>query len=127
MAVSVQLTDPARVAGFVVPGSKVAVFASGTGTASDAATTGEFTRLLLDSVEVIGVGQTTVLSTTTATGGAQTTEAIPQTILTLALTLQEAQKVLFASRPPGELAFGLLNDQSAVGRTDGVTANNLFG
>ncbi len=30
MAVSVQLTDPARVAGFITPGSKVSVFMSGT-------------------------------------------------------------------------------------------------
>ncbi|HLL08159.1 MAG TPA: hypothetical protein VK393_05825, partial [Nocardioidaceae bacterium] len=79
-------------------------------------------------VQVIGVGQTTVMSTTTSeTGGAQTTEAIPQTILTLALDLREAQQVLFASRPPGELAFGLRNDQSPAGKTVGITASNLFG
>ena len=128
MAVSVQLTDPARVAGFVVPGSKVSVFASGTGVGTAETPAGEFTRLLLPDVQVIGVGQTTVMSTTTSeTGGAQTTEAIPQTILTLALDLREAQQVLFASRPPGELAFGLRNDQSPIGKTVGVTANNLFG
>jgi pilus assembly protein CpaB len=128
MAVSVQLTDPARVAGFVVPGSQVSVFASGTGVGTAETPAGEFTRLLLPDVQVIGVGQTTVMSTTTSeTGGAQTTEAIPQTILTLALDLREAQQVLFASRPPGELAFGLRNDQSPAGKTVGITASNLFG
>ena len=129
MAVSVQLTDPARVAGFVVPGSQVSVFASGTGVGTAGMPAGEFTRLLLPDVQVIGVGQTTVMSTTTTseTGGAETTEAIPQTILTLALDQREAQQVLFASRPPGELAFGLRNDQSPVGKTVGITANNLFG
>jgi len=128
MAVSVQLTDPARVAGFVVPGSQVSVFASGTGVGTAETPAGEFTRLLLPDVQVIGVGQTTVMSTTTSeTGGAQTTEAIPQTILTLALDLREAQQVLFASRAPGELAFGLRNDQSPVGKTVGITASNLFG
>ena len=126
MAVSVLLTDPARVAGFVVPGSNVSVFASGTQTDAGGATLGEFTRLLLPTAEVIGVGQTTLLSTTTTVGsGAQTTEEIPQTILTLALDLEDAQRVLFAART-GELAFGLLTDSSDVGRSTGVTATNLF-
>ncbi len=62
MAISLELTDPQRVAGFVSPGSSVAVFAS-LGTACAAGTTAlEPTepqiRLLLAEVPVIGVGQT---------------------------------------------------------------------
>ena len=52
-AVSVNLTDPARVAGFVNPGSEVAIYYSAIGGS------GPFTRLLLDRVTVIGVGSTT--------------------------------------------------------------------
>ena len=50
-------------------------------------------RLLLADVEVIGVGTTTLLSTTTTDEtGAQTTEEIPKTILTLALDPGRTQK-----------------------------------
>jgi pilus assembly protein CpaB len=128
IAVSVQLTDPARVAGFVVPGSEVAVFASGTSTDAGGTTLGNFTRLLLPSAEVIGVGQTALLSTTTVVedGAAQTVEEIPKTILTLALSVEDSERVLFAARAPGELAFGLLTDKSDVAKSDGVTSTNLF-
>ncbi len=120
LAVSVNLTDPARVAGFVNPGDKVAVFMSGT------QDKGPFTRMLLPSVQVIGVGTTTVVSTTkTAADGAQTTDQLPKTLLTLALTQDEAERVLFASGN-GELAFGLLNKDSQVSVSGGVSMTNLF-
>ena len=131
MAVSVSLTDPARVAGFITPGAKVAIFASGTladGSEDPGATsTGTFTQLLLPSVDVIGVGTTTVLSTTTTDEtGAATTEQLPKTLLTLALTQDEAQKVIFASNN-GQLALGLLNKDSKVRVGPAVTFQNLFG
>ncbi|MGH3471611.1 MAG: RcpC/CpaB family pilus assembly protein [Nocardioidaceae bacterium] len=128
MAVSVQLTDPARVAGFVTPGSKVAVFLSSAGSSgtATAGSAGPFTRLLLPNVEVIGVGSTTLLSTTTTTpAGAQTTQQVSQTILTLALTQKQAQQVIFASGN-GTLALGLLNAKSKVSSNPGTTSANLF-
>ena len=121
MAISVNLTDPARVAGFVNPGDNVAVFYNGT--AVDGQPT---TRLLLPRVQVIGVGTTTVVSTTkTDSTGAQTTEQLPRTLLTLALTQDQAQKVLFATSN-GDVALGLLNDESQVFAGRGVSARNLF-
>ncbi|MEP6666145.1 MAG: Flp pilus assembly protein CpaB [Nocardioidaceae bacterium] len=131
MAVSVQLTDPSRVAGFITPGSKVAVFMSSTGTSqtsSSGTTTAAdpFTRLLLPEVDVIGVGTTTVLSTTTTDeSGAATVEQLPKTLLTLALTQDQAEKVMFASGN-GTLALGLLNDKSKVKSGSGVTNKSLF-
>jgi len=120
LAVSVNLTDPARVAGFVNPGDQVAVFMQGTGD------NGPFSRLLLPKVEVIGVGTTTVVSTTTTdSSGAQTTEQLPRTLLTLALDQSEAEKVLYAGGN-GELALGLLNDDSRVRAGQGVSGQNLF-
>ena len=56
-------------------------------------------KLLMADVEVIGVGTTTLLSTTTTDEtGAQTTEEIPKTILTLALSQEDAEKVILAKR-----------------------------
>jgi len=117
MAISVQLDDPARVAGFVTPGSHVAIFYS---------TVGGFTRVLLPDVLVIGAGQTTVLSTTTTDeSGAATTEEIPKTILTVGVDQLEADKVIFASKN-GELSFGLLPQGTKVRNDLGVTVSNLF-
>lgn len=122
LAISVNLTDPARVAGFVNPGSQVAIFLNG----SDDSTGKPFTRLLLSRVTVLGVGSTTPVSTTTTDpAGQQTTEQLPRTLLTLAVDQSEAQQVLFASGN-GELAFGLLTPDSAVRSGPGVTAQNLF-
>ncbi len=122
LAISVNLTDPARVAGFVNPGSEVAVFVS----AADVTTGQPMTTLLLERVTVIGVGSTTPVTTTTTTqDGSSTTEQLPRTLLTLALSQEEAQKVIYASKN-GELAFGLLTDQSAVAKGQPVTPDTLL-
>ena len=93
MAVSVNLTDPARVAGFVNPGSQVAIFLTGT----DQGTGFGFSRLLLDRVTVLGVGSTTPVSTTTTDeSGASTTEQLPRTLLTLSVNQNQAEKILLA-------------------------------
>lgn len=130
MAISVNLTDPARVAGFVNPGAEVAIFVSAEPEAFDQS--GEtqklpqFTRLLLPRVPVIGVGTTTLVSTTKTTeDGEQTTEELPRTLLTLAVDQPEAEKILFAARN-GEVAFALLTDDSKVEFGPGVTASNVF-
>ena len=68
---------------------------------------------------------TVVATTTTDASGAQTQEQLPKTLLTLAVSQAEAERVLFASSN-GELAFGLLNNDSAVAASAGVTPNNLF-
>ncbi|HEY0890488.1 MAG TPA: Flp pilus assembly protein CpaB [Nocardioides sp.] len=123
IAISVNLTDPARVAGFVNPGSEVSIFLNG----SDPKDGQAFTRLLLSKITVIGVGSTTPVSTTTTdTTGAQTTEQLPRTLLTLAVTQDEAQKILF-SQGNGELVLGLLNAGSVVTPGAPTTYANLFG
>lgn len=122
LAISVNLTDPARVAGFVNPNSEVAIFLNGT----DAVTGLPYTRMLLPRVTVLGVGSTTPVSTTTTDeSGAAVTEQLPRTLLTLALDQRQAQRVLFA-QTSGELAFALLTEKSAVKPGPGVTALNLF-
>ncbi len=120
IAISVNLTDTARVAGFVNPADKVAIFL----------TTPAFSRLLLTGIDVIAVGTTTVVATTTTDPtGAQTTEQLPRTLFTLAVNQAQAQKLLYASSggaAGGELAFGLLNEDSVVKPNNGATAENLF-
>jgi pilus assembly protein CpaB len=120
IAISVNLTDTGRVAGFVNPGDKVAIFL----------TTPSFSRLLLGGIEVIAVGTTTVIPTTTTdSSGKQTTEQLPRTLFTLGVTQAQAEKILYASSggaAGGELAFGLLNDDSKVQPGPGASADNLF-
>ncbi len=123
VAISVNLSDTGRVAGFVSPGSNVAVFLNG----PTAPTGGDGVRVLLPKVQVIAVGQTTVTqSTTTSAAGSQTTEQLPKTLFTLAVDQRDGEKVMYASTH-GELTFALLNDQSNVRQGPGVTQRNLFG
>jgi pilus assembly protein CpaB len=122
IAMSVNLTDPSRVAGFVNPGSEVAIFLTGT----DVKTGTPFSRLLLDRVTVMGVGNTTPVSTTTTDEtGASTTEQLPRTLLTIAVDQRQMEKVLFA-QANGELAFGLLTENSKVQPDAAMTADELW-
>lgn len=127
MAISVQLGDPQRVAGFVSPGSNVAIFATTGETCNSGSGVKEITtRLLLTDVSVIAVGQTGAAeTTTTAEDGAQTVEAIPTTILTVALDQTDSEKVILASQTSC-LALGLLTEKSNVSPTEGTTFADLF-
>jgi pilus assembly protein CpaB len=124
LAVSVQLGDPARVAGFVEPGSSVAIFLTippGRGGAGQ-----DVTRVLLPKVQVIAAGATTVVSTTTTAEGQTQTEQLPKALLTLAVDQSEAQKVVYGSQH-GQMYFGLLTADSKVDKSDaGVSSENLF-
>jgi pilus assembly protein CpaB len=129
MAISINLTDPDRVAGFVNPGSEVAIFVTTTGAtdAADANTAEPVTaktKILLSRVTVLGVGSTTpVTTTTTAEDGTQQTEQLPRTLLTLALTQDEAQQVILASKTL-EVTFALLTKGSDVKEDLPETTNN---
>ena len=117
------LSDTGRVAGFVNPGANVAVFTNTT--PQDGAEAA--TRLLLPKVQVIAVGATTVVNTTTTNpAGAQTTEQLPKTLFTLSVPQADAERIMYAVGH-GDLTFGLLNDTSKVKTGPGVTAKNLFG
>lgn len=129
VAVSVELTDPARVAGFVNPGSEVAIFVSGdpvlispTGEERQLPT---YTSLLLPKIQVIGVGTTSVTSRNTTEGDQQTIEEVAKTILTLAVDQEQAEKLIFSARN-SELAFALLSADSKVSDNPGVTARDIM-
>jgi pilus assembly protein CpaB len=132
IAISVNLTDPDRVAGNIQNGSNVAIFVTGSLESANGASTdaGESTRLLLPKVQVLNVGspQPPTTSTTTDENGTQTTEQLPRTLLTLAVTQKEAQKVILASKALN-LTFGLLTPDSDVKPGPGTTTQiqSLFG
>lgn len=117
IAVSVSFTDTTRVANFVNPGNSVAIFLNGS-----AAGSGAFSRMLLPRVEVIAVGSTSTTPTQSTAAGAA---AVPATILTFAVTQQQAEKIFFA-QSQGTLSLGLLNGQSQVTPGPGVNSANLF-
>lgn len=131
MAVSIELTDFERVAGFVNPGSEVAIFGTAAapvrilpdGTEQNLASV---TRMILPRVPIIGVGTTSVASrTTTNTEGAQVTEQVPRTILTVAVTQAEAEKLVLADRTL-ELTFALLGGETASRDEPGVNPVDIL-
>ena len=127
MAMSINLTDPARVAGFVNPGSEVAIFING----SDATTGQPYSRVLLTRVKVIAVGSTTPVTTTTTTngqggeGGQQVVESLPRTLITLSVSQVQMQRVLLGQQQ-GELSFALLTEDSKVTLAPPTTTDSLF-
>jgi pilus assembly protein CpaB len=131
LAISVNLTDPDRVAGFVNPGSEVAIFVTNTDAGVEPVTgstgaAGARTRLLLQRVTVLGVGSTTpVTTTTTAEDGTQQTEQLPRTLLTLALSQEDAQKVILASKTL-DVTFALLTKDSAVAPGQTTTGTDVL-
>ena len=110
IAMSVQLGDPERVAGFVVPGSDVTIF--WTDQNGD-------TMTILPNVEVLGTGTTTLSTQTTTDSGESTTSEIPQAILTLQTDQKQAQRIINA-QANGELYFGLLGQDTHT-RTGVIT------
>jgi pilus assembly protein CpaB len=135
IAISVNLTDPDRVAGNIQNGQEVAIFVTGelqksaTTTTPAANTDIQATRLLLPKVTVLNVGSPQPPTTTTSTdeNGTQTTEQLPRTLLTIAVTQKDAQKVIVASKAL-DLTFGLLTADSNVKPGPGTSTliNSLF-
>lgn len=129
IAVSVELGDPQRVAGFVVPGSEVALFAT-VSQATSAAAGGQpgadssLTRLLLPRASVIAVGPATLRPADSDEEEGEE-EPVARAVLTLALSQADAEKLVHATQT-GELYMALLSTTSRTGPGGGVTNANLF-
>jgi pilus assembly protein CpaB len=123
LAVSVQMSDPARVAALLGVNAHVTVFATVTDTKGAART-----DVLLPDVKVLGIGSQTSLNQRSSGSGEQNgAEATPSTIITLELDPQQAKKIVFASTN-GELYFGLIGAGDVAGPGGGsVQADSLFG
>ena len=140
IAMSVELGDPQRVAGFVVPGSEVAIFvtianasnegqepvdpsapapaAGGGGEADDTVT-----RLLLPRTSVIAVGPSTLRPTQSEQPADE--EAVAKAVLTVAVTQAEAERLVHATQG-GSLYMGLLSATSQTAPALGTTNSTLF-
>ena len=107
LAVSVQLSDPARVGNFVTPGSMLTIFASyklkQLDTSAESKVFNEQdvqgTSVLLDNIQVIGMGNTALQSGQQgAQNGAEGEEAAaaqaPSFLVTLAVTPEQATKLV---------------------------------
>ena len=137
LAVSVALSDPARVGSFVTPGSFLTLFATHnlatTGTASAATQAIEATSVLLDNIQVIGVGGTPLQSGTTPTAPAEgeEEEAAAQQqgasfLVTLAVTPEQATKLVHAINSY-TLYAGLRGAEVKVNPKLETTDKNVFG
>jgi pilus assembly protein CpaB len=81
---------------------------------------------MMSRVPVIGVGTTSVSSRTTKDEeGALVTEEVPRTILTLAVTQEDAQKLILADRTL-DLTFALLGADTKSEDTPGVNPVDIL-
>ncbi|MCF6377277.1 Flp pilus assembly protein CpaB [Nocardioides KLBMP 9356] len=131
MAMSVELTDFERVAGFVNPGNEVAVFTTTLNAVQiqpdgKEKKLGTYTRIVLSRNLVLGVGTTSVTSRTTQDeDGGSSTEEVAKTILTIAVTQDQAEKLIQADRT-GELNFALLTDDSKTADEPGAFLSDVY-
>ena len=115
LAITASIDDVSRVGNFVLPGSRVVVFATGS------VGSGNATRVLIPSALVLAIGKQTGLSYS-----AQTISASP--LVTLALTPRDAQKLVLAEQSLKiTLALAYNNDPGALLSTGNqTTQTELF-
>jgi pilus assembly protein CpaB len=136
MAMSVQVQDPQRVGGYVLPGSEVAIFDTFQVEKANPGPVGEpvvdaRTRLLLPRVKVIAVGPTAF----STVGGQRPADEQgsaapagtedPAAVLTLAVDADQAVRLAHAANT-GRLYFALLSKTSLTGDTPAVDNRTLF-
>jgi len=110
MALSISLAGPARVNGFIAPGSQVAVFLTSNGS----------TKVILARVTVIAVGtRTLVPSSGQATGADQQSD-----VVTFGVTAAQAQVLIYA-QSTGSLYLSLLTDNSTVPSLPPTNSTNI--
>jgi pilus assembly protein CpaB len=125
IAVSVELGDPQRVAGFVVPGSEVAIFATVDAAGAVLGADGEYTDVLLPRVSVIAVGPATLRPDATPAPKKKGDDTVTKAVLTVAVSQDEAARLVHGAQT-GELYLGLLSTTSKTGGDAGVSTSNLF-
>jgi pilus assembly protein CpaB len=132
IAMSLTLGDPQRVGTFVRPGSEVVIFDTSTPLVDPTAVnanqpgTGPLltTRVLLDRVLVIGVGESTTTTPATNPDGTPAA-AVSSALLTVAVDQNNAQTLIHALAT-GSLYLGLLGEGTEIVKNNGVTDANLF-
>ena len=148
LAVTVELTDPAKVGQFLVVGSRITVFDTFNVQEADpggVTPAGDHlqdrheytraTRVLLPEVEVLAVGQTTTKQTISDSGAATEQTAVQQpvttttqtvTLVTVAVDQAEAEKLVHGIHT-GTLYFALRSAELEIVPGTGVSDRGLFG
>jgi pilus assembly protein CpaB len=114
MAVTVQVQDSAKVANFVRPGSKIAIYATGQVKASEDTTT----QVLLPEILVLAIGDQ-VLATDSSSGSANSS------LITVSVSPAQAKKLIHASQN-FTLYFGLLGSKVQPDLTSSISNSNIF-
>jgi pilus assembly protein CpaB len=112
MAVSISLAGPARVNGFIVPGSEVAIFM----------TAGGSTQMILDRVKVIAVGTRTLVPSSGQTAASQQ----QSDVVTFGVPAAQAQKLIYA-QATGAIYLTLLTADSTTPKLPATTATTVGG
>ena len=138
LAMSLALSDPARVGSFVTPGSFLTLFATHpmaipaapAGKETAQAAPGMATSVLLDNVQVIGLGATPLLSGSTQAAPAEGDQAAAEQgasfLVTLAVTPEQATKLVHAVNQYTVYA-GLRGTEVKVDPRLETTDQNVFG
>jgi pilus assembly protein CpaB len=113
LAVTVSMSDPARVASFLQPGSEIAIFVTGQGGNT------KFTQVLISRTQVLAVGSQTLPSA----GGASSGNT--SSLITVAVTPSEAKRLVHASQTLS-LYFGLRTAGVDFGLNTPVTDQSLL-
>ena len=129
VAVSVSLTDPARVGTFLTPGSRVVLFDSFEPVAAPGSSTpqvGTQTRVLLEDVLVIAVGEVSLTPVPTATADGEAAPApVAGALLTVAVTPAEAVRLVHGIQT-GRLYAALRGTDAKIDLGKVVSQTSLF-
>ena len=123
VAMSVPLSDPAHVGTFVAPGSRIVLYATTGGGAAANGANGTTTHVLFDDVVVIAVG-TTAFAQAQPTGEATSAAGTGGTLVTVALSPEQGQKLAYALQT-STLYAGLLGN-GVKGPAGVVNGDNAF-
>ena len=135
VAVSISLSDPARVGTFVTPGSHVVLFdtydpaakaSSGdSASSSDAKAAGTSTRVLLDDVLVIAMGEASLTPAPSTGTGEDAAAAQPGALVTVAVTPADAVRLVHGIQT-GRLYAALRGADAKIDLSKVVSEVSLF-
>lgn len=129
VAITVQLTDPARVGTFVTPGSHIVIYDSYDPTGGKGANTSLSTQVLLDDVLVIAVGDSSLQpvqgSPNQQDQGQGASNTTPKALVTVALPPAQAARLVHGIQT-GELYAGLRGADTKVDTKQVVGTASLF-
>lgn len=138
VAVAVALPDPARVGTFITPGSKVVLYdtftpvqantssSSSSNAANAAAATAQTTRVLLDDVQVIAMGEASLTPAQTTTADGEAAPApVRGALMTVALSPADAARLVHGVQT-GTLYAALRGTDAKIDLGKVVSEASLF-